>query len=365
LEIARKLANFSYAEADLLRKAMSKKDTEILLKQKDKFVKGCNANSHSTELALEVYDLIFKFSNYGFVKSHSVAYSVVGFQLAYLKVHYTKYFMAAMLYQSRHSTYSFSLYKREAKRYGVEVLKPDVLKSEDHFAIEGHHIRCSLNAITGIKQSVIDCCVTARQKTTDFIDFVCELAKCKIDKDVVVRLIKSGAFDCFNYNKKTMILNLDDIYQYSELINFSVDGQVSFKFNSIKKPIINNYDEYPHDVLLDFELEVYGYYFEAHPVDKYKMNIECNNSLDVEQFLHRRVTLVLLITKAKEIRTKNNKLMAFFTGSDELGEVSLTLFPGVYANVKGNMQGKVVKVVGQVDKRNSAFNVLVDNIEIL
>jgi len=365
LEIARKLAGFSYAEADLLRKAMSKKDSEMLLLQKDKFVAGCQKRGHNEELALEVYELIFKFTNYGFVKSHSVAYSVVAFQLAYLKVHYTKYFMAAMLYHSRHSNYSFQLYKREAKRYGVAVLKPDVLTSENHFKVEKEGIRSSLNTITGIKQSVIECCIQARQKTNDFIDFVVELSNCKIEKDVIVKLIKSGAFDCFDYNKRTMILNLDDIIQYAELISFSNVGQVSFKFNSINKPVINNYDEYPHDVLLGFELEAYGYYFDAHPVDKYKMNIECNTSLEVESFLHKKIKLVLLITRVKEIRTKNNKLMAFFTGTDELGEVSLTLFPNIYATVKGNLQGKVCYVSGQVDQRNNAFNVLIDKIDIL
>ncbi len=365
LEIARKLADFSYAEADILRKAMSKKDTEMLLKQKDKFVTGCLNKGHTKELALEVYDLIFKFSNYGFVKSHSVAYSVVGFQLAYLKTHYTKYFMAAMLQQSRHSKYGFSLYKREAKRYGIELLKPNVLKSDYNFVVENESIRCSLNLVTGIKQSVIECCINARQVARNFIDYVCEFAKCGIDKEIVIRLIKSGAFDCFDYNKKTMIMNLDDIYQYAELINFSVADQVAFKFGSINKPIIKKHDEYPSDVILEFELEVFGFYFEAHPVDKYKMNIECNNSLEVESLLHKNISLILLITKTKEIKTKNNKLMAFFEGSDEVGDVNLTLFPDVYTTVKGNLQGKVVHVFGRVDKRNNAFNVLIDKIGIL
>jgi len=365
LEIARKMASYSYGEADILRKAMGKKNEDMLLNQKDLFIKRCLKNGHSKEVALEVYELIFKFSNYGFNKSHSVAYSIVGFQLAYLKVHYTKYFMASMLYQSRHSSYSFLLYKKEAKKYGVEVLKPCLLKSGRTFEIEGPNIRCSLNTIKAIKPAVVESIIETRKTNSEFVDFVCGLSNQSVNKETVIKLIMAGTFDCFNFTKKSMILNLDEIYQYAELISFTNEGQVSFQFQTIKKPRIKRFDEYPDNVLLDFEIENYGYYLEAHPVDIYKQNIECNHTLEVNNYLHKKVSLVLYINKVKEIKTKNNKLMAFLTGSDEMGDVNLTLFPDIYATIKGNLQNKVVHVFGQVDERNNSISVLVNSMNIL
>ena len=212
MQIVRKLAGYSYGEADILRRAMSKKKEDIILKERPKFIKGSIDNGYSEDIANKVYDLILKFANYGFNKSHSVAYAIIAYKMAFIKTYFLKYFICALLTNAIGNDIKTNIYINRARRSGIKILCPSVYDSKLKYYTEGNSIRCPLSIIRNVGTAVANDIIHEREKGdfVDFCDFVLRMQGTGVNRKVLTNLIESGSVS-FGYNKRTLIYNLDNV----------------------------------------------------------------------------------------------------------------------------------------------------------
>ena len=358
MQIAQTMAGYTLGEADILRRAMSKKKEEILILEKERFITNSVKNGYKEEVANRVYNLILKFANYGFNKSHAVSYSMIAYKMAFLKVYFYKYFMTSLLTNSINNENKTNTYILELRRHNIKVDIPDINVSCQDYIINNKNIVCPLSIIRSVGVSKTYEIVNERNNGLfkSFIDFAKRLYKNSINKRVLTSLILAGCFDKMEYNRKTLILNLDNIINYVELSKD--EGLIS-----IEEPNIIYSDEYSKEELIGFELEMFGFYLKEHPISKYK--IDTRNSLIIENSLNKMITLVLEINNIKEVITKNNDVMAFMQASDEYSKVELTLFPDTYKKYNNLSVKNIIKVNGRVEKRYDKYQIIVNTIEKL
>src|SRR5436309_11523367 len=212
LQIAQVVAGFSLGEADILRKAMGKKDKAMMDAQREKFISGAVSNSYTRQKAAEIFDYIEPFARYGFNKSHSVAYALVAYQTAWLKVHHPRHFMAALMSSEMDRTESIVKFIHEAKSMGIEVLPPDVNESNMFFTVVGPNIRFGLGAVTGVGDSAIESVLEARRRLGRFTSLLqsCEAVDLRAcNKKALEALIKSGSFDFIGITRKGLLEKLE------------------------------------------------------------------------------------------------------------------------------------------------------------
>ena len=357
MEISRVMAGYSYADADLLRRAMSKKNEEVILKERPRFISQSISRGYSEEVANKIFDLILKFANYGFNRSHSVAYAIIAYKMAFLKKYFYKYFMTCLLSNSISNPVKTKVYIAEVRRNNVNILLPDINKSSSKYITESVGIRCPLTIIKNVGVVVINEIIREREKGDfeDFISFTKRLYQSSINKKVLTSLILAGCFDSFGYNKRTLIENLDNVINYAELSK-------NVGLIDVEKPLIDVYEEYSSDELVKIELDVFGFYLSYHPVSKYNNK---NNSLSIPKLFDHNINIVLLIEYIKEITTKKNDVMAFVRANDEYGTVDLILFPTVYKKYNNINVGDIIDVYGKVERRNDKYQIVVSTINIL
>ncbi len=362
MQIANRMANYTFGEADILRRAMSKKKLEVLKNEKEKFINQSVNNGYSLDIATRVYDLILSFANYGFNKSHSVSYSIVAYRMAYLKCYYPKYFYSNLLNNVVGSDVKTLEYLREVKKLDIKVVGPTVNMSLDKkYLVDGKRIIFPLSSIRNVGGVISNYIASEREKGTfkDIYDFLIRTVKKTNNKKVLESLIYSKALSCFGYNVNTLINNIDNLTNYVDLV---MDlGDVD-----IVKPNIVFYDEFDNDFLLEKEKELFGFYLTSHKSEKYKLlNSNICDVSSIKDKLNRVVDVIVNVDKIKEIGTKNNRLMAFIAGSDNTGEVSCTLFPDVYDKYNNVNKGNIVKITGKVEKRYDEYQIIVSKIDIL
>ena len=358
MQIARLMAGYSFGEADILRRAMSKKKEEILLKEKPKFINGCLNNGYDEETATSVYNLILKFANYGFNKSHSVAYAITSYRMAFIKAYFPKYFISAILSNSIGNDIKTNIYINRARKAGIKILSPDINLSQNKYYVDGNSIRCPLSIIKSVGTVSSNDIIKEREKGlfTDFSNFVLRMNGTSVNKRVITNLITAGAIN-LGYNRKTLIENLDNVLNYADIAKDS--GMIE-----IEKPYILEYDEYSKSEIMDYELRTIGFYLTEHPTSRYREDTSIN-SLNINNYFDRNVNIIVLIKKLKETTTKNNDVMAFITGEDEFGEIPLTIFPTTYKRFNNIEEGNIIKVYGRVERRFDKYQVIVNNIQIL
>ena len=359
MQIAVLLAGYSYGEADLLRRAMSKKKEDILINEKPKFISGCLNNGYSKDVATKIYDLILKFANYGFNKSHSVSYAIIAYKMAFLKTYFFNYFMASLLTNNIGNEAKNKLYIMEIRQNNGKIILPDINISTDKYQANNLEIICPLSIIKNIGINVTKEILKERDKRLfkDIFDFVTRMYCQTINKKVLISLIETGCFKDFSYNRKTLINNLDNIINYAEL---SKDcGLIE-----IEKPELDIYEEYTKEELSLLEIKNFGMYMSEHPISKYKSN-DGINLTDIKKYYNKQVKLILYVDRVKEIVTKKNDTMAFVEASDEYSSISLTLFPKIYQNNNDIKQGNIISILGRVERRYNDFQIVVDNMKIL
>src|SRR5687768_11822769 len=212
MQIAQKVAGYSLGQADLLRKAMGKKDAEVMAKERGGFVIGAVSNGYDKKKANEIFDYIEPFARYGFNKSHSVAYALVAYQTAWLKVHHPRHFMAALMSSEMDRTDAVVKFIGEAKQMGIEVLPPDVNESNMFFTVVGPNIRFGLGAVKGVGESAVESILEARQRVgryTSLLGFCEEVDLRACNKKVLEALIKSGSFDFIGTSRRGLFEQLD------------------------------------------------------------------------------------------------------------------------------------------------------------
>ena len=359
MKVAQKIANYSLGEADILRRAMSKKKLEILEKEKTKFISQSIENGYDEKTANDVYELILKFANYGFNKSHSVAYSVISYQMAYLKAHYTKYFIANLLNNVIGSEIKTKDYMLEAKLNKISILEPDINISSNKYTTSKDGIICPLSIIKNIGVMVSTEIIKERENGpfTSFLDFVKRTYSKTVNKKVVESLINAGCFKNFEHNRNTLINNLDLAINYAELVQ-DLDESL------VDKPEFEIYEEFSDEQIMRKEYQSYGFYLSIHPLDKYNedSSIKIN---DLSKYINKNITINLIFDSKKEIETKKKDKMALYKCSDEYNSIDLTLFPNIYEQYKDIEENTIIKVSGKVDNRNSKIQIIVEKILIL
>ena len=358
MQIAVKLAGYSLGEADILRRAMSKKKKEILIQEEEKFITRSIENGYSKETAKKVYDLILKFAGYGFNRSHSVAYSMVAYKMAYLKYYYPKYFYASLLSSVIGATSKEKDYITEAKLNNINILKPSINNSKEYYSVGNEGIYYPITGITGIGSVIGKEIVNNRGNGyQDIFDF---LVKNKnINKKALESLIMAGCFDEFNINRKTLIENIDELLNYQELVS-NLDEEF------VLKPEIVKSDEYTNQELISMEKEMFGLYLSNHPVTNYKAKF--NNIISLEEipnYFNKNITCVVLVEKLKTINTKKGDTMMFIDASDEYLKRDFTMFPKTYEKYSNLKVGDIIKVEGKVERRYDTYQIIVEKIEKL
>ena len=235
MQIVRKMASYSYGEADILRRAMSKKKESIILNEKPKFIKGSLNNGYDKRTATEVYDLILKFANYGFNKSHSVAYALVGYQMMYLKVIYPKIFYSSLLNINIGSVTKTKEYIDEAKSLNIKIVKPDINTSSYDYYIN-NDIIMPLRVIKNIGDVVSLEIYEERKKTPyqDFFDFVSRIYNKNINTKTIETLIYAGALDSFNQTRNTLINNIKQEIE-DNIFDFLDDNGINLPMDKLDK----------------------------------------------------------------------------------------------------------------------------------
>ena len=259
MQIACQVAGYSLGEADILRRAMSKKKKEIIEAEKEKFIKRAVSNGYLEELANNIYLVIENFASYGFNKSHSIAYTMIAYKMAYLKVHFKKYFYVSLLNSVIRDENKTIEYLYELKKYNLKVIKPDIRYSMNYYLIKDQKIIAPFNIIKGISNVITSKILKNRSEINNIFDIFSSL---NLSLSNYETLIKAGCFDSF-YNRNTLIQNLDILFNYQTLC-LEIDK------SQVLKPEIIIYDEYKNQILIEMEKELYGFYFSNHPVINYK-----------------------------------------------------------------------------------------------
>lgn len=356
--IANIMAGYGYAEADVLRRAMSKKKKEVMLKEREKFVKRSIERGYKESVAEKTYDFILKFANYGFNKAHSVAYSIIALKMAYLKVKYSKEFLSSLLTNVIGSDTKTKEYIDECKKMDVNILKPSINYSEYNYISEADGIRFSLATIRNVGSITCKEIVDERKNGlfVDFCDFVKRTYGKSVNKKTIESLIDADAFSEFGYNHKTLYNNMDAVINYASLAN-DLDESL------IEKPVIEVFDEYTPDELTEKELNVFNLYLSNHPVTKYKKNYDnIVDASNIKDYFDKKINLVVLIDRIKVINTKNGKKMAFITVSDEYDTIDVIVFPNEINLINDLKNNDIVLLRGKVEKRMSKYQVLLENI---
>ncbi len=379
MEIAHRLAGYSMSEADNLRMAMGKKKKELMKKEKEKFLKGCLNKGYRKSMVENLWNFMEKFAAYGFNKPHSASYALIAYWTAYIKANYPVEFMTALLSAELQGVagpqreIKMSQAIEECRRMSIEVLPPDINRSEYNFAIEGSSIRFGLSAIKNVGQSAIETILEARQseKFFSFRDFLTRVDLRRVNKKTVESLIKAGAFSRFG-NKATLLTHYPSLVVEIQAFKSKVEkGQFDlFEDISSVKAKPDNFrliPEFSEEELFAMEREVIGFLIGKNPLSKFKAIIEKKTTKKIGDVTiddnNKPVILAGLISGKKALKTrKDNHEMAVIQIFDETGNIEVVVFPKSYAKLKSILMiNRIIMLKGKVNERDGRFNVIMEN----
>lgn len=359
MQIANVMAGYSLGEADILRRAMGKKSHTIMENERDKFIKRSINNGYEEKVSKQVFDLIYKFADFGFNKSHSVGYATLAFKMAYLKAHYSEYFMSHLLTMVIGNDVKIARYINEAKNDNINILLPSINDSILKFKAENNKsIRFPLTSIhnVGIVSSKEIIKERENGKFKDFFDFVKRCYGKSVNRKTIEYLIYAGCFDEFNINRNTLINNLDSAINYAELAS-DLDESL------ITVPEIKIHDEYDKSELIKMEHDAFGFYLSYHPVQNYRKNNI--NTTHIKKYFNNKISLCLLIDNIRVIKTKDGAKMAFMGASDEFGDVDCVMFPKTYERNYSLSRGDVIFINATVERRVNQYQLIINYIKKL
>ncbi len=352
--IAHKMAGYTLGEADILRRAMSKKKESIMEKNYEKFIEGSIKNNFSLETSKKVFEDIKKFAQYGFNKSHSVAYAYLAYQMAYIKAHYKECFYVSLLTYFN-ADEKINNYIYEARLNGVNINKPNINISTNYYEVKNNKVYLPLTSIKGIGSGFVSNLIEERNKKNfqNIFDFV---KRVKTNKNILEALISSGTFDSFEYNRRTLLSNIDLILNYSELGDL-VD-ETYFQ--------LTKYEEFTKKEIMMLEKEYLGITIGNDLINEYSIRYKNSiNISDIAKYFDKDIDLVGLVTKIKKTKTKNNDYMAFIDIKDNLNKTSLVLFKEVYEQTNNININDIIHIFGHVERRYNEYQIVVKQIEKL
>ena len=361
MQVASRFAGYSLGEADILRRAMSKKKVDLLKNEEDKFISKSLERGHSLEVSKKLFQLILNFAGYGFNRSHSVAYSIIAYKMAYLKSHYKTIFFANLLTNVIGSEAKTHEYIMEARSNEIEIVRPSINLSDIRYIVRDNKIIYPISNIKSIGVVVAGSILKAREdgEFVSIYDAFSRLYIAGVGKKSLEVLIYADLFHEFSYNRATLIYNLDSLFNYAELTK-DIDPSL------VMQPDIEEQKEYEDSFLLEKEKEVFGFYLSSHPTTMYKKDNPYTVSIsDVVKNYGKKVDCLLLVDKIKVINTKKGDRMAFITASDESGSMDFTLFPKTYKLYENIEKGDLLKIRGRVEKRLDQYQIVVERIKYL
>ena len=369
-QIATVFAGFSLGEADLFRRAVSKKDKDKLADLENDFIKGALALGHKENTAKKVFDDILKFANYGFNKSHSVVYAIIACRMAWLKVHYPLEFYASILETSSSTDDTkFNEYVSEMKNRDIKILLPDINVSGRHFLIKEGGLLYPLTSISGINELLFSKIEHERNTNglfNDFFDFVTRLYSYKINENQILKLIDSGAFDKMYPSRESMRVSVKSALQYAEL-SYDESGQLSIGIAKILPPnMLMGHDDPLEN--LEKEKDAIGIMISDNPL-KYKHDLLLSNNVTpIKEGKDRKeeITICGIIKNKKIIHTKKGTTMAFIKIFDESDEIEITIFPTTYESSLTLLdKNNIILVKGRNERRNNETNFIANEIRLL
>jgi len=379
MRIASELAGFSLAQADILRRAMSKKSTEVMEEQRKYFVEGCLKNQISKKIANKIFSLIEYFAGYGFNKSHSAAYAMISYRTAYLKANFPVEFTTALLTSEKDNTDKIVRYINEASRMDIEILSPDVNESFAKFTmVSDNSIRFGLSAVKNVGQGAIDSIIAARGKYGRFnsLHEFCEYIESRlVNRKVIESLIKCGAFDSFGLFRSQLMTALEQAMESAQ--GFQKDrqnGQFSFfdQSRAVRKfekdfHEIPDIPEWPENQLLSFEKQMLGFYITGHPLARYSKTMKNYATHSTQELGHlqeaQEVSMGGIINKLKGITTRRNERMAIIGLEDLDGFIEVVVFPKVFSQcMKIIKMNSTIFTKGRVSLRDREPKIIAEEI---
>jgi DNA polymerase-3 subunit alpha len=385
IRAAQVLANYSLGEADLLRRAIGKKNAEEMAQQRRRFVDGCLANGIAAAKAEDIFEKIEYFAGYGFNKSHSAAYALIAYQTAYLKAHYPVEFMAALLSSDMDNTDKVVNFIADCRAQGIKVLPPDVNLSGVDFSISGDALRFGLNAVKNVGENAAGLIIAAREaqpggRFADLEAFVRGVDLHRVNKRVLEALIKCGGFDSLSANRGRLLAGLDDLVNLGlQDQNRRVEGQETLfsllgAHESAKVNLeihLPDAPDIPQRERLKLEKEALGYYVSGHPMDRFQSELTelVRNSHDVREGELADGADVLVAGMVAELTvrmTKNGEKMAILRLEDLRGSLEVVAYPRTYAEYGTVLrQDEPLLIHGKVSVQEQGVNVKADRIASL
>jgi len=355
--VAETFAGFTLGEADLLRSAMSKKKIEKMTAMHEKFVQGAIDLGHDSEQAEQIFAYIDEFANYGFNRSHAVAYSKLSFELAYMKAHYPVAFFTALLNANLGSPEKIRSYIMEAKSRNIEVSPPNINQSQRFWTADDQKLQMGLNNIRGVRTDFVSAVLEERRENGRFKSiqsFIRRLPDKLRKQDTLIQLVYAGALDAFGYNRSELITALAD------LIEAAGFGDFILSETKIKKS-----DDLTLTDKLAHEKEVIGVNLSGHPLDAYSALIISKKFEQIADMIKKdqKIKGIVIIDSVRKTRTKKGEEMAFMTVSDITGTIGITVFSQVLTKTSDLLKaGAMIEITGKVDSYNDKLSIIANQI---
>lgn len=360
MQTAQVIGGFSLAQADTLRKAMSKKKLDVMQNLKEQFILGARKKRIQDSVSKEIFSIMEQFAGYGFNKSHSYAYSLVAYQMAYLKANYPLYFYQSLLNSVIGSGIKTSQYIYECKRRNIAVNGCDINLSKEYYEIENNSIRMPLQVLKGVGKTIYPT-ILEHAPYTDLFDFLAKASMYKINESTIRILIDGGALDSFGYNRATLNENLRKLLDYVNIVRIEDPNDLRFDFSIVSRPGIQRMKENPLQKAQK-EQYVYGFYVSEHPVQslrihKYPNCIPLLNAVNQDGYMN----ILVRVASFRTHKTKKGDWMCFMSVEDEADKMDAVIMPRLYAQQKENIQkDRICLIQGKKDRPTS---IVVNKIE--
>ena len=336
MQAASEMAGFTLGEADILRRAIGKKNSDAIAAQKEKFVQGALSKGYKKEDAETVYDYIEKFANYGFNKSHAVAYAMLSYQLAYLKANYPTAFFTALFQNASAKSAKLQDYLVEARQLGIKILPPSINRSFADFVADDSGVIVGLNNIKGIRRDFVESIVKNRYEYgpfKGFQDFAYRMGAQYTKEPLLLALINAGAFDEFGETRATLKANVDAVAKSVKFhgLNLSLEDDLEVAFTHVEEePLLQRIEE---------EIEVLGFSVSPHPSSKYDPLVKSGWITPIQTvFEEGYMRFVGMIVDIRKISTRKGEQMAYVTLQDASGMIDVVVFPSTLAEVYQHLQ---------------------------
>jgi DNA polymerase-3 subunit alpha len=381
MQIASAIGGYTMAEADILRKVMSKKKPSEMEKERPKFLEGARRRNIPEKKARKIWQQMETFAEYGFNKSHSTAYAMISYQTAYLKANYPVEFMAALLTSEKDNRDKIIKYINSCKDMGINVLPPDINESQSDFSITGEHIRFGLAAVKNVGIGAIDSIISVREKEgkfASFDDFCNRVDLRKINKRMIESVIKCGVFDSLGYRRSQLMKYHEGIVDTAQRRQKEKSsGQTSFfdqmeseKFahlNIMQECALSDIAEWDHRELLAHEKETLGFYITGHPLLRFVEKLDTLANVDTASINDKKdrdtVAFGGVVSNIREVTTKKKEVMAYVTIEDLRGSVTVICFADLYSKAFGLVHSEEpVLIKGAIDAGEEGIKVIASEI---